>query len=240
MGLMLNGKARFILMCLLVCSVPAAGQLTAPKKPGDLSTAGMQVYGGLTMGYDIGMPVSGYLVLENVSEDLPLAFRFSLTQSFLLDAGDPQLARQVFVNQNSNGVPGKSASRWSYGADVLDPVRLFSMHRSFVYAGIRYSMFTANFQFIGGDEIFDVHSNQIGLAAGAGSYFRVSPRVDLLFSAGAEYYFPGTLEGHDAAYSSDGTMVNQRENFTYSDADRAINQPKFMPKIVFGVSYHFE
>jgi hypothetical protein len=136
-------------------------------------------------------------------------------------------------------VPGKSASRWAFGVDFMDPVRIFAMHRSFLFAGLRYSHLTSNFQFIGGDEIFDVHANQIGLAAGAESYFRMSSRVDLLFSLGGEYYFPSQLEGHDTAYNPDGTIINQRENFKYADADRAINQPKLLPKILVGVNYHF-
>ena len=228
----------YMCIALLCASLLGTGQLFAQKNVAP-EFPDLQVSGGMAVGYDIGLPLFGYLLFEHVSEDLPLAFRFSLSQSFLLDAGDPQLARQVFVNQNSDGVPGKSASQWELGADVLDPVHLFSMHRSYLFAGIRYSMFTSSFEFIGGDEVFDVHANQLGLTAGAESYFRMSQRVDLLFSVGGVYYFPATLAGHDAAYSPDGTIVNQRENYTYADADRAINQPKIEPKILVGVNYHF-
>ena len=60
-----------------------------------------------------------------------------------------------------------------------------------------------------------------------------------MLSLGGEYFFSGTLEGHDAAYSPNGEMINQRENFSYANADHAINQPKLQPKLMMGLNYHF-
>ena len=178
-------------------------------------------------------------MIKNLAEDLPLAFRFSAGNSFFLNPGDATLVRQVFVNEATNGVPEKSASRWTFGLDIMHSVTMFSLKNTYLAGGIRYSRFTGTFQYVGGDELFDVHANQIGLGVGLDSYFRVSTRVDLVVSVGSDYYFPATLEGHDAAYSPDGTTVNQREQFSYTDADRAVNQPKLLPKLAIGFNYGF-
>jgi len=223
--------AYVVIVCL------AAWLPVSALEPG--VSSGPRISGGLALGYDIGMPIQGHVLIQDLAEDLPLAFRFIISPSFFLDPGDPGEARRVFINANTNGVPEKSASRWAFGLDLLYPVNIFSLKHSFFYGGVHYSRFTSTFDFIGGNEFFDVHANQLGLGAGLESYFRMNQRIDLFFSLGGEYYFSATLEGHDAAYSPDGTVVNRRENFSYSDADRAINQPKFQPKMLLGVNYYF-
>jgi hypothetical protein len=65
----------------------------------------------------------------------------------------------------------------------------------------------------------------------------MSGRIDLVLSAGLEYYFAAKLDGHDAAYSPNGEITNQREEYTWAGADRAINQPKLQPRALIGVSF---
>lgn len=197
------------------------------------------VSGGLSLGYDTGLPLQGHLLFSDLADGLPLSLRLSVAHTFLLDGGRPEDARHVFINENNNGVPEKTASRWAFGFDLLHRVNILAMKRAFLFGGIRYSRFTATFDFVGGNELFDVHANQWGLAAGIESYFRMSSRVDLLFSVGTEYFFPSTLEGHDSAYSPDGQMINQREDYTYDDADHAIRQPKIQPHLLIGINYTF-
>ena len=200
--------------------------------------AGPDLSYGVSIGYDIGMPVQGHFLVSNLAEGFPFAFRFTISYSFLWDAGIPDAARHVFVNENNNGVPDKSASLWSFGLDFMHQINILSLKDAYLFAGIRHSSFTGTFDFIGGDELFDVNANQWGLATGIDTYFRMGPRIDLLISVSAEYYFPSTLDGHDAAYSPDGEYVNQRQNYTYNDADNAINQPKLIPKLLIGVNFH--
>jgi len=45
------------------------------------------------------------------------------------------------------------------------------------------------------------------------------------------------MHGHDTTYYSDGETVNGREDYTYDDADEAINQPKVVPNISIGINY---
>jgi hypothetical protein len=202
-------------------------------------STGPNLSGGLSVGYDVGMPIQGHVLVSDLAEGFPLGFRLTISHSFLLNAGNPEEARHVFINENTNGVPSKSTSRWTFGFDFMHRIDMLSQKNAFLFAGVRHSRFTGTFDFIGGNEFFDVHANQWGLGAGIESYFRMSPKVDLLLSLGTEYFFPSTLEGHDSAYSSDGEYVNRRQNYTYADADHAINQPKLLPKLLIGINYHF-
>jgi hypothetical protein len=123
--------------------------------------------------------------------------------------------------------------------DLLHSIKLFSLRKSFLFAGVRYSMFTAHFKFIGGNEFFDVTSDQWGLGGGLESYFALGSNLDLIITAGADYYFSGTLNGHDTAYSPDGESINPREDYTYEDADNSVNQPKILPRVMVGFNYRF-
>ncbi len=58
-------------------------------------------------------------------------------------------------------------------------------------------------------------------------------------SAGFDYYFSSELSGHDTRYSPDGEDVNTRNDYTYDDADNAINNPTFQLRLLVGVNYHF-
>ena len=229
-------KTRIVLMTAVLLSACTSSFAQQRRIAGEWAP---NVSGGLSMGYDIGMPIQGRLTVADLAEGFPLAFRLSISHSFMLDGGSPEEARQVFINENANGVPTKSAGRWAFGLDLMHRVNLLAMRRAYAYAGVYYSRFTSSFDFIGGNEFFDVHSNQWGLGAGLEGQFRMNPRIDLVCSVGAEYFFPGTLEGHDAAYKANGEMINQREDYTYEDADRAINQPKLQPKLLIGMNYRF-
>lgn len=116
---------------------------------------------------------------------------------------------------------------------------LFGNESSYWFIGPRYSKFTGNFKYIGGNEDFDIVSNQYGVGAGFESHYNISNGLQLIFSAGMDYYFNAKLPGHDTSYYPDN--VNARENnetntdFRYKDADKAVDQPKFMPRFMLGV-----
>jgi hypothetical protein len=223
-------------LLLLLASLVAVSAVHA-KSPNFGKNSAPAVSSGLAIGYDGGMPLQAHFMISGFAQDFPLMIRFSIGHSFLLNPGIPLEARHVFINENSNGVPEKSASRWNFGFDLLHQINILSLKRAYAFGGIRYSHFTGTFDFIGGNEFFDVHSNQWGLAGGVESYFPINERMEFFVSLGAEYFFPAPLEGHDSSYSPDGEYVNRRENYTYADADRAINQPKFQPKVLFGINY---
>ena len=82
-------------------------------------------------------------------------------------------------------------------------------------------------------------SNQWGLGLGAKGLFAISTKIDLTVTAGFDNYFENTLKGHDTSYSPDGLEVNGRNDYTFEDADRAVNQPEFIPLLMLGVAYRF-
>ena len=67
--------------------------------------------------------------------------------------------------------------------------------------------------------------------------FPMTRKTSLLLSGGAEYFFSSRLTGHDTSYSPDGDNVNPRKEYTYADADDAVDQPVLRPVILLGVSY---
>ena len=128
---------------------------------------------------------------------------------------------------------------------LRDFVVALGLERSPVLAAINESIaaekrkLTANFKFIGGNEDFDVTSNQWGLGIGLEGYFNITQNLQFVLAGGVDYFFAATLSGHDTKYSPDGDDVNPRNDYTYDDADDAINQLSWEPRAIIGLSYWF-
>ena len=193
-------------------------------------------YGGLSLGYYGGFAIQGNTTISHLVREIPLSIRLGIGYTST-DPGNPAAARKIFINDATNGVPEKSGEIWDFRADFLIPVKLFA--NSSVFAGVRYSMFTGDFRFIDGNEFFTISSSDFGLGGGLETQFSLSQNLFLLFSVGADYYFSTQLYGHDTSYSTNGEDVNPRNNYTFDDADNAINQPKLQPRIMIGVNYGF-
>lgn len=192
------------------------------------------VAGGFLVGYNNGVGFQGSVLLKNFAEGLPVNLKIGLGFSFL-NPGKAAEAREIFINDATNGVPEKAGRLIDFRADFLYNIT----GRTYISIGPRFSMFTGNFNYVGGNEDFDITSNQWGAGLGVENYFRISPALDLVFSLGYDYFFASTLYGHDTSYSPDNENVNDRENFTFQDADDAINQPKHSLKAMVGLNYNF-
>jgi len=178
-------------------------------------------------------------MVSNFTPSFPVMVRLGLGRTSL-DAGEPLAARTVFINDATNGVPQEKGYTWDAALDVLYPVRVLSLQRAYVYGGLRYSHFNGNFKFVGGNEDFDITSNHWGIGAGLDTFVGLSRRFDLVLGAGLDYFFSSTLTGHDTAYNPDGADVNPRNDYTYTDADAAVGQPKLEPLFMFGLNYNFK
>ena len=194
--------------------------------------------GGLNVGYNTGLGFQGNLTISNFAQDFPFSLRFGIEYTSV-NPGSPEEARIIFINDATNGVPEKNGNVWSFRMDFLYHVNIFSMRRAFFFFGPRYSQFTGNFQFIDGNEFFSISSNQWGLGAGLQSNYLLTHRLDLVLTGGLDYYFSSAIEGHDTSYGPDGEIINGRKNYTYNDADNAINQPKIVVKAMMGFNYYF-
>jgi len=196
------------------------------------------VSGGLNLGYSSGFGIQGNLTITDFALDFPLAIRLGLGYT-MVDPGNPVEARVIFINDATNGVPEESGSFWDFKMDFLYPIKIFNLKKAFLFAGPRYSLFSGDFNFIDGNEFFTISSDQWGIGAGAEAGFLLSPKFDFVLTTGFDYYFSGMIEEHDTSYGPDGEIISGRRDYIYNDADKAINQPKFIIKAMMGFSYHF-
>jgi len=196
---------------------------------------------GLNTGYNRGFGVQLSATALRPLQSLPVQLRFGLGYS-KLDPGSAADARRIFINNATNGVPEEKAKTFDYRLDFLWSTKMLNLAEAFWVLGPRYSSYTANFKYVGGNEDFDVTSKQFGIGLGAESHFLISTKLNLVAAAGLDYFFDNTLQGHDTSYSPDNDNVNPRNDnqnndvqFTYSDADEAVNQPNFMPRVLLGI-----
>ena len=194
---------------------------------------------GVALGYNNGFGFQANGILSNFAQDFPLKLRLAIGYSITSNPGSSPDARRVFINNATNGTPEKQGWFWDYKFDFMYRVNWLSMQRLYLYGGPRYESFTGNFKYIGGNEDFDVTTSQWGVGTGLQSFFSISPTLDLTLSTGVDYFFSSMLKGHDTEYYPDNENVNPREDYNYSDADKAINQPDFLLNFMIGINYKF-
>jgi hypothetical protein len=123
------------------------------------------------------------------------------------------------------------------------PKTIFGDSHSYLVLGPRFSTFRGHFDYVDGNEVFDVTSTQWGAGVALENHFKMTDKLTLLLSYGLDYYLPSTLTGHDTSYSPDNDNINPEENdrndnnpFVYKDANKAIAQPAFMPRFMIGMT----
>ncbi len=195
-------------------------------------------YGGVNAGYTggLGLHVSG--TFHEFTRDLPLSARLTLGYNSAA-AGDPYAARRVFINDNTGGDPEKSASTWQFRFDLLFPTFEIGPQQLYFFVGPRYARYTANFDYVGGNENFDVKSSPWGAGAGFESWFAMGDRTDFVLQLGFDWYGDAKIEGHDTAYLPSGDDVNPRDGYDYAAADEAIDQPKYELLGMMGLRFAF-
>ncbi len=196
---------------------------------------------GLKTGYNNGFGIQTNFTVYDLVQDTPFHLRLAIGYTDL-NPGISADARRIFINNATNGTPEKKGQTLDYRMDFLIPFNF--LNDSFLEVGPRFSNFKGNFKYIGGNEDFDIVSNQWGFGVGAGNFFKINKRLELEISAGFDYFLATTLTGHDTSYSPDNENINPRDDnqndnveFTFDDADKAINQPKYTPHFMVGINY---
>jgi len=197
---------------------------------------GMELSAGAFAGYQNGFGVHAVGTAGNLIKNVPLGVDLGLGVTWV-NAGDPYLARAVFVNDATNGTPQTSASVWDFQLDVVWFLRIPGLEQTGVYLGPRLSLYSGDFHYVGGNEDFTVTSNNWGVGAGFRGAIPLSKHWGLAFSAGLDWFPVLTYYAHDTTYSSNGYSVNPKANYTFSSAYAAINQPYVVPSILVGVSW---
>jgi len=197
-----------------------------------------QFSAGINLGYYSGFSIQGFGKVSHFAQGFPLEARLGIGYS-RVQPGNALDARRIFINDATNGYPEKGGTIWDFRFDFLYPTHFLSLDRGFFFAGPRYSRFTGDFKFVGGNEDFSINSKQWGLGIGLESYYLVSKDIDMVITTGVDYFFSNRLTGHDTSYSPDGEDINARNDYTYDDADKAISQPKIEPRFMIGFNYRF-
>ena len=231
-------KTNRLIIALCILLVGIADTSYGQEK----GSATSKVYAGFLTGYNRGYGIQGNVGLTNVGNDNPIELRFGFGYTWL-NPGNALDARRIFINNNTNGTPEKSGRSIDYRLDFIFHKPIFGLKHSYIVMGPRGSSFKGNFAYIGGNEEFDVISNQWGLGLGLENRTSLATNLSLIVAIGLDYYIPSTLHGHDTSYSPDGDNVNPRndnenddEPFTYKDANEAISQPGLMPYAMVGLT----
>jgi len=215
----------------LLCAPAQAQETIAPAQPSRFSA-------GVSAGYYSGFGIEFSGTFSNFARGFPLAARVTLGWASV-DPGSAVDARRIFINDATNGAPEKSGRVWDLRIDGLYRLNDDATTPFFLVFGPRYSDFNGNFRFVGGNEDFNIGSSQWGLGLGLEGQFGMGRSGMLVIGGGVDYFFEGTLSGHDTAYSPSGEDSNPRSRYTYADADAAINQPRWMPRLMVGYGYRF-
>jgi hypothetical protein len=197
---------------------------------------------GVLLGYNRGFGVQTNFTAFNFSPAFRTKLRLGIGLTFL-NPGNAADARRIFINDATNGVPEKNGNSFDFRFDFMFPKSVFGHSNSYIVLGPRFSTFRGHFDYVDGNEVFDVTSTQWGAGLGIEHRFRMTDKLSLSLAYGVDFYFPSTLTGHDTSYSPDNDNVNPEEDnqrdyipFEYRDANKAIRQPELMPRFMLGIN----
>lgn len=216
---MKSGTKQLLLISLLSCTVASHAA--------EIST-------GLEAGYNNGPALFFSGTAARFSRDLDLSARLGMGFTWL-NPGNAADARRLFINDATDGSPEKGGGAFNIRFDLLFPLRVPGVTESYFYTGPRFSHFSGQFKYVGGNEEFNVTSSNWGFGLGMQILAPVSSKTAVVFDAGSDYFPPAALSGHDTSYAPDGDHVNARKNYTYKDADNAIRQPKYGLRLMIGL-----
>jgi hypothetical protein len=222
-----------VMVCLLI-----------PGAYGQQNTASpLKFTESLMTGYNRGFGIQGSVIASNFDKGFPFSLRLGMGLN-ILNPGNALDARRIFVNNATNGTPEKKGHSIDFRLDFMIPKTVFGVEDSYFAFGPRFSAFQGDFRYVGGNEDFEVRSNQWGIGAELGNHFKMMKDIVLVINYGLDFYFPSTLSGHDSSYSPDNDNINPKDDyqnddqaFKYRDADKAIYQPKFMPHLMLGLIF---
>ncbi|MDC7223176.1 MAG: hypothetical protein PQJ60_05500 [Spirochaetales bacterium] len=204
-----------------------------------LLLSALEPYHEVTAGYYGDAGVTLALRLEEESSRSPFFVQARGGYIYQSDPGNAAEARKIFINDNSGGNVEKYGESYLAALDLgwkwksLDKVSV-----ELTLSGL-WNYYLAHFSYIGDNEAFTVTTKPFGVGAGAALRMPLShSRSSLLVKGGAEYFPKTTLNAHGTYYyTPDGEDDETREDYTYEDADDAVNQPHFRFYLQIGFLY---
>jgi len=190
--------------------------------------------GGFAQGGGGGLEVS----VIDITENYPLSVKAGIGYFTNKDPGNAEAARRIFINDNQGGDIKKEGQNWLYWADLGWTFYENEQIQLDLFGGGRYSTFAAYFEYAGDNEAFYARTEAYGLGGGGEVRFFLNPRYYLSLAAGVDGFFKSHLYGHGQfSYNPEGVDDNPRNDYTYEDADEAVNQPDFIPRVTLGIHY---
>ena len=200
------------------------------------NAGGAELSGGLSLGYSMAPGAETSIEAADFAEGLPFSLRLGLSYG-RPEGGDAADARRVFINDATNGTPEASGRVWIGRLDLVRKLESGPLGKVRIYAGPRLALFKGNFQFIGGNEDFDVNSRHWGWGGGLEKSWTMTPSIDFVVGGGIDWFLDAQLEGHDTSYDPDGENDNPRNDYDYDDADEAIAQPDLEWRLSIGCTW---
>ncbi len=191
---------------------------------------------GMNMGTEAGFGVHLHGTFRDFTRDVPLSLRLAVGYH-VANAGDPYLARRVFINDNTNGTPEDSAKYLQFRCDLLFPLLKAGRQQIHLFGGVRHARYKAEFIYVGGNEDFEIRTNPWGLGLGVESYFPLSDSAEFMLQLGVDHFLDAEIYGHDTTYTPDGDHINPRDGYGYDDADDAIDQPRTEILAMVGIQF---
>jgi len=204
----------------------------------------LEKYDILMGGYYKGPSFSGTFGLANIFEKVPFGAEVTLGYSWT-SAGDGILARKVFINQNTGGNDDAQSfgGVWDVGLNGVYPLnQTYGPVKFFVFGGPRYAHYDVRWDYVGGNEDFDILANAWGLGGGLRGIMALGKGFSAVMQVGLDYYFPTSIYGHDATYYPNDSNINARNNgagytYTYADAVNATTVPHLRPRVMIGIQF---
>ncbi len=192
-----------------------------------ISVFALEPFHEISAGYYGDTGVSLALRLEEESSDFPFFIQARGGYVYQLDPGNATDARAIFINDNTGGNIEKYGESYLAAMDLgwkwTPSEKLFL---EVTVSGL-WNYYSAHYAFIGNNEAFTVTSDPFGIGAGAALRFPINDSSStLLLKGGGEYFFKSQLDAHGTYYyTPDGLDERPRNDYTYEDADTAVNQP---------------
>jgi len=204
----------------------------------------LEKYDMLMGGFYDGPSVSGTFGFSDIFTNVPIGAEVELGYSWT-PAGNGILARRVFINDNTGGNDDAQSSGGfldlGINATYLLP-QTYGPVKFYAFAGPRFGRYDVRWDYVGGDEDFDITSWVFGLGGGIRGVMPLGKQINAVLQLGIDYYPRSSIYGHDATYYPNNSNVNARTNdqgytYTYQDAENATTVPHIRPRVMVGIQF---
>lgn len=204
-----------------------------------VALSSLETYQEVALGYSEDLGVYMGLRLDNLSTDSPFFIQARGGYIYQKDPGNAEDARSIYINDGTGGSIEEYGESYLLALDLGYKLSQWNGQTIEVSISGLWNHYKAHFGFIGDNEVFAVKTSAFGLGLGGALRIPLSKTQNSLMIKTTVEYYPKTLiEAHGTFYyTPSGDDDNVRNDYTYEDADGAINQPEFRFSVLVGFLY---